>query len=69
MPQKVAPRKRCLDYSKVYCDVTERWSLAWNQSKHIKYYTFHVLIPKLVLVFHTFAATSFDDSDFIVVRL
>ena len=29
----LAPRRRCLDYLKVYCDVTKRWWLAWNQNK------------------------------------
>ena len=59
MPHMVALRRRCLDYSKVYCDVTERWLLAWNQNKTLCY-IFHILIPKLVLVFHTFAPNSFD---------
>ena len=38
----LAPRRRCLDYSKVFCDVTERLLLAWNQNKilHITY--FHI---------------------------
>ena len=52
----LAPRRRCLDYSKVYCDVTEKWLLAWNKNKHIKYYIFHTIIPKSALVFHTFAS-------------
>ena len=65
----LAPRRRCLDYSKVYCDVTERWLLPWNQNKHIIYYIFHMLILKSVLLFHTFAPTSFDDSNFIIARL
>ena len=34
----LAPRRRCLDYSKLYCDVTERWLLAWNQNEHIAYF-------------------------------
>ena len=29
----LAPRRRCLDYPKVDCDITKRWSLAWNQNK------------------------------------
>ena len=33
----LAPRRRCLDYSKVYSDVTERWLSAWNQNKRITY--------------------------------
>ena len=65
----LAPRRRCLDYSKVYCDDTERWLLPWNQNKHITYYIFHMLILKSVLLFHTFAPTSFDDSNFIIARL
>ena len=58
-------------YLEVYCDVRERRLLPWNQNKHI-YYIFHILIPKSVLVFHVFhtiAATSFDDSNFIIARL
>ena len=31
----LAPRRYCLDYSKVYSDATERWLLAWNQNKQI----------------------------------
>ena len=34
----VAPRRRCLDYSKAYSDVTEKWLLEWNQNKQITYY-------------------------------
>ena len=33
VPHKLASRRRCLDYSKVYSNVTERWFLAWNQDK------------------------------------
>ena len=33
----VDPRRRDLDYSKFFCDVTERWLVAWNQNKHITY--------------------------------
>ena len=66
----LAPGRRCLDCSKIYCDVTERWLLAWNQNKHVMYYIFHKLILKSVLVFSTFAPTSFeDDTDFIIARL
>ena len=36
------PRRGCLGYSKVYCDVRKRWFLAWNQSRHITYYIFHI---------------------------
>ena len=60
LPHMLAPRRRYLDYLKVYCDVTERCLLAWNQSKHIIYYIFHILIPKSLLVLHTLAPTSFD---------
>ena len=59
-------------YLEVYCDVRERWLLAWNQNKHIIYYIFHILILKSVLVFHVFhtiAPTLFDDSNFIIARL
>ena len=31
------PKRRCVDYSKVYCDVTDRWLLAWNQNQHTIY--------------------------------
>ena len=51
-----APRR---PYLEVYCDVRERWLLAWNQNKHMLYYIFHILIPKSVLVFQTFTPTSF----------
>ena len=35
------PRRRCLDYSKVYSDVTERWLLTWNQNKlHVATFTY-----------------------------
>ena len=54
-----APRRPCLGYSKVYCDVRKRWLLASSQNRHITYSIFHILIPKSVLVFFTFAPTSF----------
>ena len=54
---------------KVYCDVRERWLLAWHQNKHIIYYIFDILIPKSVLVFHAFPPTSFDDSSLITAWL
>ena len=38
----LAPRRGCLDYSKVYCDVRKRWFLAWNQNRHITYYILHI---------------------------
>ena len=38
----LAPRRGCLGYSKVYCDVRKRWFLAWNQNRHITYYIFHI---------------------------
>ena len=31
------PRRHCLDYSKVYSDVTERWLLAKTNKLHIKW--------------------------------
>ena len=37
-----APRRGCLGYSKVYCDVRKRWFVAWNQNRHITYYIFHI---------------------------
>ena len=65
----LAPKRCCLDYSKLYCDVTEQYLLVLNQNKNITYYIFHIRIPKSVLVFFTFAPTSFDDFDFIIARL
>ena len=41
VPYMLAPRRGCLDYSKVYCDVRKRWFLAWNQNRHITHYIFH----------------------------
>ena len=35
----------------------------------IYYIALHILIPKSVLVFHTIAPTSFDDSNFIIAQL
>ena len=55
VPHMLAPRRCCLDHSKVYSDVTERWLLAWNQNKHITYYMFHILIPKSVFIYLTIA--------------
>ena len=51
MPHMLTPRRRCLDYSNVHSDVTERWALAQNQNKHITYYIFNVLILKSALIF------------------
>ena len=42
VPHILAPRRGCLDYSKVYCDVRKRWFLAWNQNRHITYYILHI---------------------------
>ena len=71
VPHKLAPRRGCLDYSKVYCDVRKRWFLTWNQNSHITitYSIFSILIPKSVLVFFTLARTSLDDPDLIIARL
>ena len=52
----LAPRRCCLDYSKVYSDGTERWLLSWNQSKQIIYYIFYILIPNSKLIFLTIIA-------------
>ena len=65
----LAPRRVCVDYSKVYCDVRKRWFVAWNQNRHITYYIFSILILKSVLVFFTFVPTGFDDTDLIIARL
>ena len=50
----LAPRRRCLDYSKAYSDVIER-SLAWNQNKQVTYDMFYTLILNSVLIFLTIA--------------
>ena len=54
VPHILVPRRGCLVYSKVYCDVRKRWFMTWNQSIYITYYIFIILIPKSVLVFFTF---------------
>ena len=38
----LAPRRGCLGYSKVDCDVKKRWFLAWSQNRHFRYYIFHI---------------------------
>ena len=38
----LACRRSSLGFSKVYCDFTKRWLLAWNQNKHITYYILHI---------------------------
>ena len=42
VPHMPAPRRGCLDYSKVYYDVRQGWFLAWKQNQHITYYIFHI---------------------------
>ena len=42
VPHMLAPRIRCLGYSKVYCDVRKRWLLAWNKNKPITHYILHI---------------------------
>ena len=64
----LAPWRHCLHYGKVYWDVTTRLLLAWNQNKHITYYIFHILLPKSILVFFTFAPTLLDDTYFIIAQ-
>ena len=61
----LASRRRCLDYLKVYCNVTERWLLAWN--KNTTFNIFHILIAKSVLVFLTLVTTLLYDNNFIIV--
>ena len=53
-------RKRSVTYARllgdaleVCYDVRKTWLLAWYQNKHIIYYMFHILILKLLLIFHT----------------
>ena len=56
----LAPRRRCLDYSKVYRDVTESWSVAWNQNKQITYYIFSIPIPNSSMIILTIAQTCYQ---------
>ena len=42
VPHMLVPRRVCLDYSKVYCDVRKRWFLAWNEKRYITYYILHI---------------------------
>ena len=42
VPHMLAFRRRCLRYSKVYCDVRKSLLLAWNQNRHIMYYKFYI---------------------------
>ena len=69
----LAPRRRCLGCSKVYCDVRKRWLLAWNQKRHITYYIFHISYTNskisTVLSFFAFAPTLFDDINLIIAGL
>ena len=54
VPHMLAPRRRCLDYSKVDFDVTEKGLLACHQSKQITYYIYiyiyiyYMVIPNSV---------------------
>ena len=52
----LASRKCRLDYSKFYCDVAERWLLAWNQNKHIACYTFYINSGKQSNLVHVLKA-------------
>ena len=48
----------------------KRLFLAWNQNiLRNKYSIFNMIIPNSVVVFFTFAPTSFDDTDLIIARL
>ena len=38
----LAPRRRCVGYSKVCCDVRRGWLPAWNQNRHITYFIFYI---------------------------
>ena len=58
----LAPRRRCIYYSKVYSDVTKRWLLAWNQNKQIRYYICYILIPNSVLIFLTIAQICYQQT-------
>ena len=57
----IAPRRHCLDYSKGYSDVTERWLLACNQSKNNRYYIFYIVIPNSVFIFLTIAQICYQE--------
>ena len=66
----LAPRRGCLDYSNVYCDVRKRCFLTWNQNRHITYYILHIQYTNSeISICLTFAPTSFDESDLISARL
>ena len=59
----LAPRRRCLDYSKVYCNITGRQLLTWNQDKH---YIFNISYTNSEISVGLPGADSFDDdTDFI----
>ena len=45
------------------------WHGIKTDTLRITYSIFSILIPKLVLVFFTFAPTSFDDTNLIIARL
>ena len=50
MPHILASRRHYLGFSKVYCDVTKRWLLAWNQSiLHIPYTNSEISIGLLYI--------------------
>ena len=57
------PRRHCLDYSKVYSDVTERWLLAWNQNK--KFCILYILYTNSVLIFLTIAKICYQQKSII----
>ena len=40
VPHMLAPRRRSLNYSKVYSAVTERWLLAKIKKLHITYFIY-----------------------------
>ena len=52
----LASRRCRLDYSKIFCDVVERWLLAWNQNKHITYYTLYINSGKKSNLVHVLKA-------------
>ena len=63
----LAPKRSCLGYSKVYCDVRKNgsWHIIKTDILRITYSIFSILIPKSVLVFFTFTPISIDDTDLI----
>ena len=67
----LAPRRAVLISQKfiVMSEKDGSWHGIKEDILRITYSIFSILIPKSVLVFFTFAPTSFDDTDLIIARL